>query len=719
VHILAVRKAAIALMSLCLMTSKGFAGMSAELNTKEFNSVKFHTDNVIYEEALLDGRWVLTSWQVGAEKTTFCNPKPAFQLSVKPDPHNTIQDGYSQGWQWVSFNEVPSRGQTKEYVVELRSTIEPAILKIHTLLDDTAVITRWLEFTQHTGRPLGITELAVWSGSLWEHNPAVRWGHSIRWHVPWEGWFGWERLKPGRNTYLNDKGLVWDDPYFILHNEDKGEYFFGHLAWPQNFIYTIDNDDDGISFQMGPWAINELRVLDSGETVSSPPMHLGYTKGDFDEAVQAMHEHARRSVILKPPAGKEYRIECLAPEDRQGIFKGDNYNEDNVKEMVSVAAAAGMELFIVDGPTWAKGYGNWIAKETWFPNGLEPIRQHAHSKGVLFGLYAEPEGGRGDWTRSRGYQDPQLRIWFIRCNPDYPTDCFLNISKPEAAKYMEDEFAGVIDRYHLDLYRHDQNGCFGGDGSVTRRAGYIENDYWRYYDNLHGILKRIHARYPDMLLQQASGGGSRLEYATAAHWNEHFTSDRAWYPEVYRMAAGLSVYLPPEILVTPNGMCNKDGWPDLITAIRSAYGLGNTPMFFNMILPERMEEFEKDDLEDFQRYAKLYKEFIRPTLGQAKVYHHAPVNATGGVEDGDWLAMEFASPAKDKGWATIVRLNGNQGAADYQLRLKGIDVNQSYLITLDNDQKTETISGEELMIEGLEIALSNGQYSEFVTFIVE
>jgi len=117
-----------------------------------------------------------------------------------------------------------------------------------------------------------------------------------------------------------------------------------------------------------------------------------------------------------------------------------------------------------------------------------------------------------------------------------------------------------------------------------------------------------------------------------------------------------------------------------------------------MILPQRMEEFKKEDMELFQRYAKLYQEFIRPVLGRTKVYHHAPVNATGGVDEGNWLAMEFTSPEKDKGWATIVRLNGNQGSAVYHLQPKGLGATTMYTVTLDNQQITEDISGQNIRI---------------------
>ena len=60
------------------------------------------------------------------------------------------------------------------------------------------------------------------------------------------------------------------------------------------------------------------------------------------------------------------------------------------------------------------------------------------------------------------------------------------------------------------------------------------------------MTERIGRTYPHLILQQASGGGTRLDLATVAVWDEHFSSDENRYPHVYRMASGMSVFLPPE-----------------------------------------------------------------------------------------------------------------------------------------------------------------------------
>ena len=122
------------------------------------------------------------------------------------------------------------------------------------------------------------------------------------------------------------------------------------------------------------------------------------------------------------------------------------------------------------------------------------------------------------------------------------------------------------------------------------------------------------------------------------------------------MLSGLSVYVPPEVLVTSLGMAEPKHRLDLVTMLRSIYALGNTPMVFNSLVPKDMEALTPEVRAKFLHYSDLYKNFMRPVLGETKVYHHAPVNATGSVESGDWFAMEFSSPDRSRGWAVIVRL---------------------------------------------------------------
>jgi hypothetical protein len=138
-------------------------------------------------------------------------------------------------------------------------------------------------------------------------------------------------------------------------------------------------------------------------------------------------------------------------------------------------------------------------------------------------------------------------------------------------------------------------------------------------------------------------------------------------------------------------------------------------MIFNFILPKSAEELRPEIRGKFLHYANIYKSFIRPLMPTCKVYHHAPVNATGGVESGDWLAMEFASADQQKGWATIIRLKKSVSDS-YLFKPKGLDRKRKYSVTFDNTGKTEWIEGAALMRDGLSIRLPADSASELLLF---
>ena len=550
-------------------------GQAAEMDvsitsTARKTEIRYASGGAVYEEELAAGRWLARRWGFDSQPPPGRGELDAFEIRVKTEPSpESVPGALLSDWRAVSARELEKTDRGARHVaVQLASTQMPLEVTIHTVLDGTPVLKRWLEITNRAGRPIALTSVFPWAGRLWSGGARnVEVGYATRSDCCWEGWFGWKPLTPGANVTRQENGLAYDHPYFVLRNQEKGEYFFGQLEWPVNRIMEFYKAD-GLSFKIGPTAANALRVIDPGETIATPAVHLAHVKGDFDAAVQAMHDHIRRSVLLPPAPARAYRIECLMPEDQpMTVYRGEDYNESNLKKFLEVASDLGIELFILDGPTWCTNYGDWLKPQPLeFPHGLEPLIGFAHEHNILFGLYAEPEGGRDGYTSENAgltigpWKDNQI----FQKHPDwFVQGVVLNLANRDAAAYLEDELTRIVEHYGLDLYRHDFNTPRQGEGSVTERHGFVESDYWRHYEAFYRIFGRLHEKFPGLILQQASAGGTRLDLATAARFPENYTSDRVNMPYVYRMLSGISVYLPPEALVTPIGMSDPGGRPEL------------------------------------------------------------------------------------------------------------------------------------------------------------
>ena len=446
-------------------------------------------------------------------------------------------------------------------------------------------------------------------------------------------------------------------------------------------------------------------------------------KGGFDAAVQAMHQaHPACGAARARLSAGLIGIQYLLPEDQPlTVYRGSDYNEETVKKCMDVAAAAGVELFIVDGPTWCKTYGEWLQPDLErFPNGLAPLREYAHQKGMLFGLYAEPEGGRNGYCSERGGKGACIANWdqsqVYKDHPDWfvQPNYQLNLAIAEAGEYFKKTVRDIVEHYQLDIYRHDYNTPLQGDGSNTLRHGFTECNYWRHYDAFYAAFQNIRDTHPNVILQQASGGGTRLELKTCSVFDEQYSSDRVNAPWVYQMSAGLSVYLPPEILVTPNGMSNPHQ-PDYLTVLRANYFLGNTPMIFNCMLPRTMEEFNPELQKQFQHYTGIYKDFVRPMLADCKVWFHAPVNATGWDQDRR-LVCDGVHFARSKEGVGLYHSLASTVPDEYVIKPKGLDPGQNYKVTLDNSGAVSQLGGSHLAQDGLTVRLGPDQSSEVILF---
>jgi len=692
--------------------------------------VQFASGETLYVEGLLEGRWAGRYWTAdGRLPWPFdLRAEDAFLIEVKTEP-TAMGEVLSKGWKFKSAEELPATERGADHFVVELSRESPSLgVKVHTLVDGTPVLVRWLEIENASDKPVALTRVQPWTTRIYAHTYARNYlsaddaapfalGYFTKDEWGWEGWFDWKALPAGRTEVECDKGQGFDDPFFILQNRATGEYFIGHLAWSANwkmeFEYKKVRDPglDSLRFGVGPAADSTLRVIAPGETIVTPQMHLGMVAGDLDSAVQTMHDHLRDTVLPTRKPERSHLIQYLVPADQGYPRESEKgFTEEVAFRNIDLAAAIGAELFTLDAGWWDVPL-DWQPSTQRFPNGLKPIVDYVHEKGMLFGLYSEIEGGRGSIEESKVYQEhPE---WFGAKN-------VVKLSIPEAAEWVESEAIRLIEEYDLDLFRLDYNPVYTYEGPETPRDGFMENNYWRYYEAFYGIFERIHKKYPDLILQQCSAGGARNDLGAASRFHEDYLTDGLWIPNVLRSYCGQTLGLPPESFVIAFGAYGQPttGRPgNLDTHLRSTFSL-STPLFFAGMVGPDVERMAPERLEKHRRYAGIYKEFIRPLLPACRMYHHAPVSSRGGVDSSGWFAVEFAAPDRSKGWATVVRI-GESDTDTCLFKPSGLDMGKTYRVRFDAADASLTLSGLEMVRDGLPVRLKSLASSELLLFEAE
>ena len=147
-------------------------------------------------------------------------------------------------------------------MVELLNSEMPVNVKVHTVMDGTPIYKRWLEITNLSDESVALNAVYPWVAKMMARSDygeeyaggiehAFRLGSFTRREHLHEGWLEWKTLTEGVTRIGCDEGSCFDDPFFIVRNQVRGEYMIGHLAWATNWRMEFDADYERASPEAG------------------------------------------------------------------------------------------------------------------------------------------------------------------------------------------------------------------------------------------------------------------------------------------------------------------------------------------------------------------------------------------------------------------------------------------------------------------------------------
>lgn len=708
--------------------------------------------STVYDEAFRDGRLLSRYWnpngqilpEMHLERQQWRVDQPAdsFQLSINK---RDLAGGYSVVAAEVTPDHSayrPPRGAEGELlpvalgVITLAHERVGVVVKIHTRLDGGPFVIRWLEITNTGSDAVGITGVAPFAGMLWnhryeEHLPAgaetpfeLAYNHQFEWGREGDFWF--EPLADGVKTVNGEKKgrSGWGRPAFWARNRCNGQTFVAELAWGGNYEFSLDCRMRGaygpkqvlpdtsfaeLYFRMSLSGWNDvLRVLGPGETVATPAVHLALFQNDTDAIVHATHHHVRNVVMPEQITGRHVEVEA----NHRG-YLCDRENVSGILKDIDVAAAIGTELYVID----AGWYGNEPNK--WFNNtgdwhdglwmreggGMKAVSAYAHVKGLRFGLWVEIEASGANSDLRRNHSD-----WLLKRDGEPVADGrALDLTKPEVLEFEEGTIARLIRDLDLDMYRIDHNHCMSPSGNRVFH-GFTEDLTWRYYENFNAMFDRLRAQFPAVVFQNCAGGGGRLDWGTMSRFHNTELSDWMRLPGGLKILNGVTMSLPPEVLLRTFGTevdeHALDG--DVDAQLRLCF----CRPIFRGIAPS-LEELSPYLRARIEHYLALYKAVIRPIMIGGKVFHHTPFMPLS--EKTPWCALEYARLDRTAAVATIFR-TADDGEPEFVLKPRGLDPARDYRITLDNSGIRWLASGWVLLQDGIPLRLERVLSSELVVF---
>ena len=174
-------------------------------------------------------------------------------------------------------------------------------------------------------------------------------------------------------------------------------------------------------------------------------------------------------------------------------------------------------------------------------NGLREIADYAHSKGLKFGLWFEPEMISVDSELYRTHPD------FLMQEPGRMPSAsrsqhVLDFTRLDVRQTIEKQMRKILDTIPLDYIKWDMNRSLSDVYSITldpqRQVAH------RYMLGLYELLEHLTTDYPEILWEGCSGGGGRFDAGFIYYMPQSWTSDNTDAVERMKIQYGTSLAYP-------------------------------------------------------------------------------------------------------------------------------------------------------------------------------
>jgi alpha-galactosidase len=419
-----------------------------------------------------------------------------------------------------------------------------------------------------------------------------------------------------------------------------------------------------------------------GETFQVPAAFLGVFQGDWDEAgfrTQAFVEHA---LATPRPVGFPY-----VGFDSYGY--GEQIDEEILKRNADVAAAIGVELFIVD-LGWARSIGDWRADPAKFPGSLRAVSDYVHSLGMKFALhFALAEAAaeapvlqeNPDWTSSETY--------------NYFGALSLCLSNRPTRDWLIQQALAMIDDYNVDWILQDGEHMVKQCTKTTHTHDSRDSNYANSVEGLNYVVSEIRRQRPSVMWENCENGGNMMTFNMVQSYVTSITNDasgalgsrQAVYGATYPFSPRFAERYMPE---QPSS-----------TYLTRSYMFGGP-----WHLMSRLAELSSDDRALVTREISTYKQ-IRSRIEAGRVYH---VTTTPG--QGKFDALQSYNTTTDSAIAIVTRESAK--AKSTVIKLSGFVATRSYLVRFQDDPRVLTMTGEQLNQDGVLVKLPEMQSAEIV-----
>jgi alpha-galactosidase len=337
-------------------------------------------------------------------------------------------------------------------------------------------------------------------------------------------------------------------PVGVLVDETSGAAVGWQIEQNGAWHWQVGERSDGLYVSLlGPTETENdwyLRLA-PGDEFTTVPATIALSTQGFEGVVAALtaaRRHGRRP-------HRDHTELPVVFNDYMNTLMGDP-TSDKLLPLIDAAAAVGAETFCIDAgwydddsEGWWDSVGAWLPATNRFPGGLVEVTDHIRDRGMVPGLWLEPEvvGVRSPLAES--LPDEAFFQRHGRRVVEHGR-YHLDLRHPLARKHLDEVIDRLVDQFGVGYFKLDYNiniGTGTDHDALGAGAGLLGHNR-AYLDWVDGVLDR----HPDLTLENCASGGMRVDYAMLSRLQVQSTSDQQdplRYPPI---AAAAAAAIAPE-----------------------------------------------------------------------------------------------------------------------------------------------------------------------------
>ncbi|MCD7828155.1 MAG: alpha-galactosidase [Clostridiales bacterium] len=467
-------------------------------------------------------------------------------------------------------------------------------------------------------------------------------------------------------------------------DEDKGGVYGVNLVYSGNFEICAECDYSGTTRLIaGINPTDFLWHLEPEESFQTPEAVLVYTDKGLGEMSRIFHRLYLNNLIRG-----RYKSEKRPLLINNWEATSFDFDADKLVSFAERAKELGMDMLVMDDGWFGKrnddtsSLGDWYVNEEKLPGGLGALIKRVNDLGLKFGIWFEPEMISPDSELYRAHPD-----WCVHVpNRDKSISrhqYVLDVSREDVRENIWAQMYHILSNYNIEYVKWDFNRNISEAGSAVLPPSRQKEFFHRFIMGTYDLMNRLTSTFPDILVENCSGGGGRFDPAMLCYSPQIWASDNTDPIERLTIQFGTSLCYPASTMGAHVSASRRTGYETKgNVALWGTFGYELDPNK----LTEDEKTLVKEQVKEYHKYYDLihYGDLYRLICPEENAYK---------------CAWSFVSPDKNQALVTIVTMREDIGLL-HILKLKGLDPDKFYT----DEASGEVYSGGLLMNAGLNVS---------------